>query len=66
MQQTTFVSLALVGKKKQTKREKFSFEMDRVVPWEKLTARIAPHYPKAGEGRRPIGLASARQNVMKI
>ena len=56
MQQTTFASLAWVGKKKQTKREKFLFEMDRVVPWEKLTARIEPHYPKAGNGRRPIGL----------
>ncbi len=56
MEQATFASLAWAGKKKQTKREKFLFEMDRVVPWEKLLALIEPHYPKAGNGRRPVGL----------
>ena len=43
-------------KKKQTKREKFLSEMDRVVPWEKLLALIEPQYPKAGNGRRPMPL----------
>jgi len=55
-EQTTFASLAWAGKKKQTKREKFLCEMDRVVPWERLLGLIEPHYPKAGNGRRPIGL----------
>lgn len=56
MQQTTFASLAWAGKKKQTKREKFLDEMHRVVPWGKIVGLIEPHYPKAGNGRRPIGL----------
>ena len=30
--------------------------MDRVVPWRELCAVIAPVYPRAGNGRRPIGL----------
>ena len=55
-EQTTFASLAWAGKKKQTKREKFLSEMDRVVPWEELLALIEPHYPKAGNGRRPMPL----------
>ncbi len=30
--------------------------MDRVVPWRELCARIEPVYPKAGNGRPPVGL----------
>ena len=30
--------------------------MDQVVPWGKLLALIEPHYAKAGNGRRPMGL----------
>jgi hypothetical protein len=35
-------------KKKVTRREQFLAEMDAVVPWTRLQALIAPHYPKAG------------------
>jgi len=55
-EQATFASLAWAGKKKQTKRDKFLSEMDRVVPWDKLLALIEPQYPKAGSGRRPMPL----------
>jgi IS5 family transposase len=30
--------------------------MDAVIPWPQLMARIEPHYPKAGRGRRPHDL----------
>ena len=43
---------------KQTKRAKFLAEMHRAVPWSQLEALIAPHYPKAGGGRRPYPLAT--------
>ena len=45
-------------KKKRTRREKFLAEMDAVVPWTRLLALIAPHYPKAGPkgGRPPMPL----------
>jgi IS5 family transposase len=33
---------------KQTRREVFLGEMERVVPWQPWLALIAPHYPKAG------------------
>ena len=31
--------------------------MDQVVPWSELFALVEPHYPKAGNGRQPVGLA---------
>ena len=31
--------------------------MEQVVPWAKLEALVEPHYPKAGDGRRPVGLS---------
>jgi len=39
-----------------TRRERFLAEMDAVIPWQRLMARIEPHYPKAGAGRQPLGL----------
>ncbi len=41
---------------KTTRRAAFLAEMNRVVPWAKLCAVVAPVYPKAGNGRPPIGL----------
>jgi len=39
-----------------TRREKFLAQMEQVVPWARLVAVIAPHYPKGQRGRPPIGL----------
>ena len=41
---------------KKTRRAEFLEEMELVVPWDELVALIEPHYPKAGNGRRPVGL----------
>jgi IS5 family transposase len=30
--------------------------MDSIMPWSELESLIAPHYPKAGNGRPPVGL----------
>lgn len=57
MKQTSFASLEYAGKKRQTRREKFLGEMERVVPWERLIALVEPHYPSSGRvGRPPIGV----------
>ena len=61
MKQRTFADLEQAHKKKVTRREKFLAEMDAVIPWSRLEALIAPHYPKpkAGKpGRRPLSLAT--------
>jgi len=55
-EQRTFASLAWQGKGRVTRRERFLAEMDAVIPWDRLLALITPHYPKAGNGRQPIGL----------
>jgi hypothetical protein len=41
---------------KVTRRAQFLAEMDRVVPWRELCARIEPVYPKPGNGRPPVAL----------
>lgn len=56
MKQTTFASLAWNAKGRTTRRERFLGEMNAVVPWARLTALIAPHYPKGGSGRPPMPL----------
>ena len=56
--QPAFPGLRDAMKKKQTRRELFLTEMDVVVPWGRLLALIAPHYPKVGPkgGRPPMPL----------
>ena len=56
MTQLTFGDAEYAGKRKQTRREVFLAEMDKVVPWKALLALIEPVYPKAGRGRRPYPL----------
>ena len=41
---------------KATRRAAFLAEMDQVVPWKALCGLVEPYYPKAGDGRPPIGL----------
>jgi IS5 family transposase len=54
--QRTFASVAWSQKGKVTRRERFLAEMDAVIPWDRLMALVEPHYPKAGQGRQPLGL----------
>jgi IS5 family transposase len=48
--------------RKPTRREAFLAQMEALVPWSELGALIEPHYPKAGNGRPPIGL----QRMLRI
>ncbi len=41
---------------KKTRRAQFLEEMEQVVPWAKLCGLIEPYYPKAGNGRHPVGV----------
>jgi IS5 family transposase len=42
---------------RKSKRELFLDQMNQVVPWSDLLALVEPVYPKAGNGRQPVGLA---------
>jgi transposase, IS5 family len=55
-EQRAFASLGWAHKGKVTRRERFLAEMDAVIPWTHLLALVAPHYPRAGQGRQPLGL----------
>jgi transposase, IS5 family len=50
--QTSFEKFGRKGK-----RELFLDQMEKVVPWSELLVLVEPHYPKAGNGRQPVGLA---------
>jgi transposase, IS5 family len=54
--QGSFSQAEYAGKKKQTRRDKFLGEMEQVVPWARLVARLQPFYPKGERGRPPVGL----------
>lgn len=54
--QGSFSQAEYAGKKKQTRRDKFLAEMEQVVPWSRLVARLQPLYPKGERGRPPIGV----------
>ncbi len=54
MKQSSFSDLEYQHKKKMTRKERFLGEMDEVLPWKLLLKPIRQHYPKAGNGRRPI------------
>ena len=61
MKQQTFAAAADQGAgfeqyRRATKRDVFLATMDEIVPWQALSEVIEPHYPKAGNGRPPVGL----------
>ncbi len=55
--QQTFASQASFEKHgRKSKRELFLDQMNQVVPWAELQALVEPAYPRAGNGRQPVGL----------
>src|ERR1039457_2320503 len=58
MRQMTLASQASFEKyARKSRREEFLSVMGVVVPWGELEALIEPFYPKAGNGRQPVGLS---------
>ena len=56
MQRTLAMANGFERYSKKTRRAEFLEEMEQVVPWKKLCTLIEPHYPKAGNGRPPVGV----------
>jgi len=57
MRQQTLADNGFEKYRKQTRKEQFLAEMDRIIPWQELTAAIKPYYPKPeGAGMRPVGI----------
>ena len=58
MRQMTLASQASFEKyARKSRREEFLNVMAVVVPWDELEALIERFYPKAGNGRQPVGLS---------
>jgi transposase, IS5 family len=55
-QRTLAVANGFERYSKKTRRAIFLEEMEQVAPWSELCALIEPVYPKAGQGRRPVGV----------
>lgn len=64
--QQTFAGLAWQNKGKKTRRGRFLSEMDAIIPWKQLLELIDPHYPKAGNGRPPLGPEMLRIYFLQI
>jgi len=56
MTQMTLAVNGFEAYRKTTRKEEFLLRMDALVPWAEFCSVIEPHYPKAGNGRRPVGL----------
>jgi IS5 family transposase len=56
MHQVSFAEAEYRNKRRKTRREKFLEQMESLVPWQRLEAKIEPFYPKAGRGRQPYPL----------
>jgi IS5 family transposase len=56
MKQLTLATVGFERYAKTTRRAVFLAEMEQVVPWPALCRVIDPVYPKAGNGRPPIGV----------
>ncbi len=57
MRQKTLADEGFEKFRKQTRKEQFLDEMERIIPWKELTAAIEPFYPNPqGAGRRPVGV----------
>lgn len=57
MGQLSFAEAEYAAKKRTTRREAFLQQMDSLIPWCELEARIAPHYAKGTQGRPPYPLS---------
>ncbi len=55
-QQTLAVAAGFERFGRSTRRSEFLSQINVVVPWSELVALIEPPYPKAGNGRPPVGL----------
>ena len=56
MKQTTLAVAGFEKHGRATRKAEFLSRMDALVPWAEFCALIEPHYPRAGNGRPPVGL----------
>jgi IS5 family transposase len=55
MKQQTLAVSEFEAYRKPTRKAEFLTRMDKLIPWAEFCAIIEPYYPKAGNGRPPVG-----------
>ena len=50
MKQQTFSDYEYANRRRRTRRELFLDTMEEIIPWEKWTEWIRPHYPSGKRG----------------
>ena len=55
--QRSFADVEYDGQQRQTRRAQFLQQMDGLIPWRRLEARLGPIYPAGERGRPPYPLA---------
>lgn len=56
MKQMTLATTGFEKHARPTRKAEFLAEMEGLMPWAEICGLIEPHYPKAGNGRPPVGL----------
>ena len=62
--QTGFADFEYGNRKRQTKREAFLENMDRIIPWKEWTDLIIPCYPAGKRGRPPRGIETMLRMIL--
>ena len=63
MKQRSFADAEYAAKPRQTRQDRFLSKIDAATPWPALLAVIDPFYPKAGNGRPPLGMLCTTQLI---
>lgn len=66
MKQTTFAQGSCERYAKTIKRAVFLSDINQVVPWPMLCDLVASHYPKARNGRPPIGVELTFTSISRM
>ena len=59
MKQPGFAALAYEGRKKQTRKDRFLTQKDKIIAWILLAWQVAPCYSKGRNGRPAMGIEKA-------
>jgi len=68
MNQQSFAEMEYANKRRQTRREQFLEQMEKLISWKRLESKIAPFYPNSGgPGGPPYSLsAMLRMHCMQL
>ena len=64
MAQLSFGEMKYTNRRRNTKRELFLEQMDKIIPWADWVNMIAAYYPSGKRGRLPIGIETMLRMIL--